>query len=597
MRKNTFYILRIPIVVFIVMVFLFSAVYSQTINVKDYIKEKFPSIFSFYLSSLEDIDSYEKEFIDLLEKLPEEKQEYYAKEVYKNGFSLELLEKLKKGRTFEESTLDWNKEKPSPSPGPTWSPVVGPEPSYRVATFYYPWYRTPDVDAYWDHWGEGNFHPPLDIASDFYPALGAYSIADPAIVAQHFAWLREAGVGVIVSSWWGQRSREDQAVPLLLDTAERYGIKVAFHIEPYGGRTAALLVNDINYLYKHYGDHPAFFRTTASSRWSPDDRPKGLFYLWSARFPDSDSDAVEPGYWRDALEAIHALPDGGLVLADETVSEWVDGGHFDGLYNYCVLDVNVDTGYSWARSLPPDAWYVPGVNPGFSARRIKYPPDVNTPRRDGTTYEDRWEAALGVGVEPALVTITSFNEWHEGTQIEPAAVDISNGRGYTYEDYGALPPEGYLSLTSQWVTRFLATTWPDTTLMRVRLVTTSDWTVFSLVSGATWLRPDLISASVKATNVGVYDGRFALGQSIARAKAGRKVEMIVDILFTGWESGGTVVFEIERGHLGSTQVKLFKYVEGEPVIMETFKWGRISGNGRNASIIKIPAEELFGETP
>ncbi|MCJ7647830.1 MAG: hypothetical protein MUP85_04395, partial [Candidatus Lokiarchaeota archaeon] len=227
---------------------------------KDYIKEKFPSIFSFYLSSLEDLDLYEKEFIDLLEKLPKEKQEYYAKEVYKKGFSHELLEILKKGKTFEESTLDWNKvkeeksvvktkEKPKEEV-PEESVALTPTPKTpRVAAFYYPWYRTPDVDAYWDHWGEGNFHPPLDIASDFYPALGTYSIADPAIVAQHFAWLREAGVDVIVSSWWGQRSREDQAVPLLLDIAERYGIKVAFHIEPYDGRTGARLVNDINYLY------------------------------------------------------------------------------------------------------------------------------------------------------------------------------------------------------------------------------------------------------------------------------------------------------------------------------------------------------------
>ena len=111
MRKDIFYLLRIPIVVFIVMIFLFSAVYSQTIDMKDYIKDKFPTIFNFYLSSLKDLDSYEKEFIDLLQKLPEEEQEYYAKEVYKNGFSLELLEKLKKGKTFEESTLDWDKEK------------------------------------------------------------------------------------------------------------------------------------------------------------------------------------------------------------------------------------------------------------------------------------------------------------------------------------------------------------------------------------------------------------------------------------------------------------------------------------------------------
>ena len=58
-----------------------------------------------------------------------------------------------------------------------------------------------------------------------------------------------------------------------------------------------------------------------------------------------------------------------------------------------------------------------------------------------------------------------------------------------------------------------------------------------------------------------------------------------------------MVFEIERGDLVSTQVELFKYVEGEQVIMKIFKWGRISGNGRNASTIKIPAEELFGTTP
>jgi tetratricopeptide (TPR) repeat protein len=72
--------------------------------VKDYIQDKFPSIFGFYLSSLEDFDSYEKEFIDLLEKLPEEEQEYYAKEVYKNGFSLELLEEVKDGKKVQIPT-------------------------------------------------------------------------------------------------------------------------------------------------------------------------------------------------------------------------------------------------------------------------------------------------------------------------------------------------------------------------------------------------------------------------------------------------------------------------------------------------------------
>ena len=101
MNKKMKYLLLIIIVIGL---FYSLIVSSQTINVNGYIKDKFPSIFSFYLSSLEDLDSYEKEFIDLLEKLPEEEQEYYAKEVYKNGFSLELLENVKEGKTIQVPT-------------------------------------------------------------------------------------------------------------------------------------------------------------------------------------------------------------------------------------------------------------------------------------------------------------------------------------------------------------------------------------------------------------------------------------------------------------------------------------------------------------
>jgi len=100
MKKIAIFLL----IVIIIIGLFYSISTSQTINVKDYITDKFPSIFSFYLSSLEDLDSYEKEFIDLLEKLPEDKQEYYAKEVYKNGFSLELLKNVKEGKTIQVPT-------------------------------------------------------------------------------------------------------------------------------------------------------------------------------------------------------------------------------------------------------------------------------------------------------------------------------------------------------------------------------------------------------------------------------------------------------------------------------------------------------------
>ena len=38
-------------------------------------------------------------------------------------------------------------------------------------------------------------------------------------------------------------------------------MKVAWHLEPYAGRTAASTVADIEYINAAYGDHPAFHRS------------------------------------------------------------------------------------------------------------------------------------------------------------------------------------------------------------------------------------------------------------------------------------------------------------------------------------------------
>ncbi len=78
---------------------------SETINLKDYIKDKFPSvIYNIYLASLDELDPYEKEFIDILQNLPEGTQRYYAKEVYNNGFTQELLEKVREEIIAEKSS-------------------------------------------------------------------------------------------------------------------------------------------------------------------------------------------------------------------------------------------------------------------------------------------------------------------------------------------------------------------------------------------------------------------------------------------------------------------------------------------------------------
>ncbi len=79
---------------------------SETINVKDYIKNKFPSvIYNIYLASLDELDPYEKEFIDVLQNLPEDKQRCYAIEAYNNGFTQELLEKVREEIITEKSLI------------------------------------------------------------------------------------------------------------------------------------------------------------------------------------------------------------------------------------------------------------------------------------------------------------------------------------------------------------------------------------------------------------------------------------------------------------------------------------------------------------
>jgi len=69
--------------------------FSSSVSVREYINGKFPAIFGLYLASLEDLNEDEMKFIDLLEKLLENEQRIYVREVYENGFSPELLEKLK----------------------------------------------------------------------------------------------------------------------------------------------------------------------------------------------------------------------------------------------------------------------------------------------------------------------------------------------------------------------------------------------------------------------------------------------------------------------------------------------------------------------
>jgi hypothetical protein len=95
----------------------------------------------------------------------------------------------------------------------------------------------------------------------------------------------------------------------------------------------------------------------------------------------------------------------------------------------------------------------PSVGPGYDARHATTDARVQ-PRHDGRRYDAMWSAAVRGNAD--VVTITSYNEWHEGTQIEPA-----RRAGPRYADYegawgrsGRSAATAYLDRTAYWSGRF-----------------------------------------------------------------------------------------------------------------------------------------------
>ncbi len=296
-----------------------------------------------------------------------------------------------------------------------------PTPSARVGIFYYPWFATPRSDGHYSHWQQNGLRPPTHVASSFYPARGVYSSADSLVVDAQMREIAAANIGVVITSWWGRGSREDRRLPLLLGTAQRHGLEVAAHLEPYRGRTVASTEADIAYL-----------------------REQGIddFYVWAS----TDLPTAE---WAE----MNARLDGVRVFANTNLAGRAAAGGFDGLYTYDVL--LFDGGLfprlcAQARRLK--LLCAPSVGPGYDARRATLDGRVK-PRQDGARYDGMWRGAVRAKADQ--VTITSYNEWHEGTQIEPARSDRSGYESYegAWGRRGRAAETAYLDRTAFWVKR------------------------------------------------------------------------------------------------------------------------------------------------
>ncbi|HEX5798533.1 MAG TPA: hypothetical protein VFY02_00360 [Gaiellaceae bacterium] len=293
----------------------------------------------------------------------------------------------------------------------------------RTAIFYYSWFGTPAEDGAYQHWEQGGNAPPAAVGSSYYPARGPYSSSDALVLAAQMEEIAGAGVGTVIVSWWGRGSVEDQRLPRVLGAARAAGLELAAHLEPYAGRTVGSTAGDVEHL-----------------------RALGVsdFYVWaSVDLPDEE--------WRE----LNARLDGVRVFANTNLPGKAAAGGFDGVYTYDVLlyDGRFFPRYcAQARRLK--LLCAPSVGPGYDARRAT--PDTRLrPRHRGATYDSMWQGAIRARAD--VVTITSYNEWHEGTQIEAARA----GAGYQGYDgawgrTGAAAETAYLDRTAFWAAQFAA---------------------------------------------------------------------------------------------------------------------------------------------
>lgn len=345
-------------------------------------------------------------------------------------------------------------------------------PNYNVHIFYYAWYANKQVDGYYRHWNHsylpnwkkdgqklyptGSHEPALDIGSNFYPALGCYSSKDPKVINTHMKQLKEAGIGVIVVSWTPPKFNDspNDVLPFLFRYAELHKIKIALHIEPYIDRNPINLFEHLREFFKEYKNHPALYKMK---------KPLGdievpVVYVY-------DSYLTPAIAWRELLSTKGNLSVRGSdvdaifigLLVDIQHRYHIKKSHFDGFYTYFAAN-SFSYGSTWKnwKSLAKFAVqngliFIPSVGPGYIDTQVRPWNARNTRhRRNGQYYDVAWRTAISSNTN--YISITTFNEWHEGTQIEPAVPKIIPN--FTYLDYEPGDPQFYLNLTKWWIEQF-----------------------------------------------------------------------------------------------------------------------------------------------
>jgi hypothetical protein len=247
----------------------------------------------------------------------------------------------------------------------------------RIGVYYYAWYMDD-----WDQYHQNCLDTPY---------LGKYNSANLTVIVQHLNWFKQLGIDFVVFSWWGKDSPSDNNIKLILNQiAENYtDLQFFIMVEPFGDGWLEAYDNStktyrFNLIYDYIDD-------TYISQFN-----SNCFCL--------DGNAVVGFY--DGPDREFAKD---VIPSDNRFSLRIIGCHTD------------------------DDWEYEVPNPSLSSQPVCRDGEISVcPRYDAHgrhedvnytegLYDAQWNKAISEVKQGKvkIITIISWNEFAERTQIEP----------------------------------------------------------------------------------------------------------------------------------------------------------------------------------
>ena len=292
------------------------------------------------------------------------------------------------------------------------APVVHAQNERLVLAFYYAWFDK-------NTWTSGQLAD---------QPVQPYDSRDRATIQRHVSQAKSAGIDAFVQSWYGPsggtNNMTESNFVTLLDVSAQQGFRAAVDFEvtgPFFG-TVGDMQSALVTLLSGHAKHPAYLKVNG----------KPVVFFWR-----------QQRFGVDAWAAIRKQVDpdhSSIWIAEGTDPSYLRV--FDGIHWYSVAwsaePVTSLMDYAakvrkTAQDLGGFRYWVSPVMPGYDDTRLRgaQAGGFVRPRANGDYYRATFAGAAQSGAD--WVVVTSFNEWLEGSQIEPSAA------------YG----DAYLNLTSE----------------------------------------------------------------------------------------------------------------------------------------------------